>query len=131
MRGHGFQWISNKINIPHPGQLKKWKSWEPFWSYQLNSTANLAHLPQDWPYRQCCLAGSSKTTPRILFFSIAMGAEYLTDVKSIATFALKFFGYIILVLASVISDWFLVAILVPFFQQDRSIYRSTYYSLET
>ena len=23
MRGHGSQWISNKINIRHPGQLKK------------------------------------------------------------------------------------------------------------
>ena len=30
-----------------------------------------------------------------------MGAEYLSDVKSIATFALTFFGYIISVLASV------------------------------
>jgi hypothetical protein len=48
MRGHGSQWISNKINIRHPGQLKKLKSWEPFWSYQLNSTANPAHLPQAW-----------------------------------------------------------------------------------
>ena len=38
----------NKINIRHPGQLKKWKSFEPFWSYQLNSTANPAHLPQNW-----------------------------------------------------------------------------------
>ena len=40
--------------------------------------------------------------PRILIFSIAMGAEYLSYVKSIATFALKFFVYIISVLASVI-----------------------------
>jgi hypothetical protein len=29
-------------------QLKKSKSWEPFLSYQLNSTANPAHLPQNW-----------------------------------------------------------------------------------
>ena len=36
------------INIRHPGQLKKLKSREPFWSYQLNSTANPAHLPQNW-----------------------------------------------------------------------------------
>ena len=47
MRGHRKQWISNKMNIRHPGQLK-WKSWGPFWSYQLNSTANPAHLPQNW-----------------------------------------------------------------------------------
>ena len=29
-----------------------------------------------WPNWQCCLAGSSKTAPRILIFSMAMGAEY-------------------------------------------------------
>ena len=28
------------------------------------------------PNQQCCLAGSSKTAPRILIFSIAMGADY-------------------------------------------------------
>ena len=55
----------------------------------------------NWPNRQCFLAGRSKTAPRILILSIAMGAEYLSYVKSIATFALTFFGYIILVLASV------------------------------
>ena len=31
-----------------PGTIEKRKSWEPFWSYQLNSTANLVHLPQNW-----------------------------------------------------------------------------------
>ena len=36
-----------------------------------------------------------------MIFSIAMGAEYLSYVKSIANFALTFFGCIILVLASV------------------------------
>ena len=34
--------ISHKMNIWHPWQLKKSKSWGPFWSYQLNSTANSA-----------------------------------------------------------------------------------------
>jgi hypothetical protein len=29
-----------------PRTIEKMKSWEPFWSYQLISTANLAHLPQ-------------------------------------------------------------------------------------
>ena len=33
------------------------------------------------------LAGSSKMAPRILMFSIAMGAEYSFYVKSIATYA--------------------------------------------
>ena len=39
--------------------------------------------------------------PRILICSIALGADYLSYVKSIATFALTFFGFIILALASV------------------------------
>ena len=48
MRAHRSQWVSYKINFRHQGQLKKLKSWEPFWSYQLNSTANQANLPQNW-----------------------------------------------------------------------------------
>ena len=50
---------------------------------------------------QCCLVGSSKTAPKIFISSIILGAKYLSYVKSIATFVLTFFGYIILVLASV------------------------------
>ena len=38
-----------------------------------------------------------------MIFSIAMGAEYLSYVKSIATFAPTFYGYIISFLASVSS----------------------------
>ena len=41
--------------------------------------------------------------PRIFIFSIVLGAEDLSYAKSIATFALTFFGYIISVLASVIT----------------------------
>ena len=37
---------------------------------------------QKW---QCCLAGSSKTAPMILIFSIVQEAEYSFYVKSIAT----------------------------------------------
>ena len=44
------------------------------------------------------------SAPRILIFLIAMGAEYLSYVKSIATFAPTFYGYIISVLASVIGN---------------------------
>jgi hypothetical protein len=51
----------------------------------------------------CCLASSSKTAPRISMFSIAMDADYSFYVKSIATFALTLFGYIISVIASVKS----------------------------
>ena len=38
------QWISHEINIRHTWQLKKSKSWVLFWSYQLNSTADLANF---------------------------------------------------------------------------------------
>ena len=38
------------------------------------------------PNWQCRLAGSSKMVPRILIFSIALGAEYSVYVKSIATY---------------------------------------------
>ena len=75
-----------------PWQLKKSKSWEPFWSYQLHSTAISPIWPNfevnglDW---QCHLAGSSKTAPRILIFLIAMDADN------------SFFEYIISVVAMV------------------------------
>ena len=46
------------------------------------------------------LACNSKMAPRILIFSIAIGADKLFYVKSIATFALTFYGYIISVLVS-------------------------------
>ena len=36
-------------------------------------------------YWQCCLAGSSKPAPRILIFSIAMGADYSIELISIET----------------------------------------------
>ena len=43
------------MNYRHSWQLKKSKSWMPFWSFQVNSwscqvnsTANPAHLPQNW-----------------------------------------------------------------------------------
>ena len=53
------------MNNQYPWQLKKSKFWGPFGSYQLNSTANSAHL-----------------APRILIFSIAIGADYSFDIKS-------------------------------------------------
>ena len=54
----------------------------------------------DW---QCYLAGSSKMASRIFIFSIVLVAEYLSYVKSIATYALTFIGYIISVLDSVFT----------------------------
>ena len=84
------------MNNRHPWQLKKSKSWGPFWSYQINSTANPAHLPQNGPNGlnwQCYLAGSSKTAPRILIFSIAMGADHSFEVKNIKIWVPAFFKH--------------------------------------
>ena len=95
MRGHGSQWISHKINIGHTGQLKKLKSWEPFWSYQLNSTANLANFEVnglDW-----------LVAPRIFIFSIVLEAEYISHVKYIETHASKFLTLNILSIGTVQS----------------------------
>ena len=46
------------------------------------------------PNWRCRLADSSKTAPRILFFSIVLGAEYSFYVKSIATYAPQKVGII-------------------------------------
>ena len=54
-----------------------------------------------WPNWQCCLGGSYKTAPRILIFSIAMGADYSFYVKSIATYAPAFLRHNNSVLARV------------------------------
>ena len=47
-----------------PMAIEKSKSWGPFWSYQLNSTANSAHLA------------------RILILSIAIDADYSYVMKN-------------------------------------------------
>ena len=44
----------------------------------------------DW---QCYLAGSSKTAPRILIFSIAMGADYSFELKNIESWVPAFFKH--------------------------------------
>ena len=47
---HRSHWKYAQMNNRHPWQLKKKKSkfWMPFWSYQLNSTANSAYSLQKW-----------------------------------------------------------------------------------
>ena len=52
-------------------------------------------------YWQCCLAGSSKTVPRILIFSIAMSADYSFELISIETYAPYINGHNKLFLGSV------------------------------
>ena len=94
-----LKWI-----IGNHGNWKKSTSWGPFWRYQLNRTAIIAHLPQNWanlPNPQCCLAGSSQMAPRILIFSIAMGADYSFYAKTIETYARALFKVIIFSIGSV------------------------------
>ena len=59
-----------------------------FWSYQLDSTANPANLPQKLDKLAVLFSWcSSKTAPRILIFSITMGANYSFELISIETYA--------------------------------------------
>ena len=52
-------------------------------------------------YWHCCLAGSPKSAPRIFIFSIVLGAENLSYVKSIETHARAFLPLNILAVGSV------------------------------
>ena len=85
------------MKVWHPRPLKKLKSWVPFWSYQLNYTANSAHLVH------FCGKWALKRLPGFWFFSIATDADYSFYVKSIALCASTFFRCIISVLDSVIE----------------------------
>jgi hypothetical protein len=63
-----------------------------------------------------------------------MGADYSFNVKSIATFALAFFGYIISVLASVSSVYWYQGILPWIEPWAKNIYdvpRTNWYSIGT
>jgi hypothetical protein len=74
------------MNNRHPWQLKKSKSWGPFWSGQQKSTAKSAHLAQFRGKKAelaVGLCGSSKMAPTILIFSIALGADYSFELISI------------------------------------------------
>ena len=53
--------------------------------WYLAPSKNLMHHPLNGLDWQCCFAGSSKAAPRILIFSIAMGANYSFYVKTIET----------------------------------------------
>ena len=56
------------------------------------------------PNWQCCLAGSSKTAPRILIFSIAMGADHSFYMKTIETHVRTFLPLNISALCKTESD---------------------------
>ena len=55
----------------------------------------------EWLGSAVYLAGSSKTAPRILIFSIAMGADYSIELISIEAYVLQFIGHNIIFLGSV------------------------------
>ena len=59
----------------------------------------------DW---QCYLAGSFKTAPRILMFSIAIGANYSFDIKSGFSIAPAFSLHKNFDIASVNNDTFFI-----------------------
>ena len=56
---------------------------------------------QNW---HCCLAGSSKMAPRILIFSIAIGADYSYKMKNSEIWAAAFFKHIHSLIATVPCD---------------------------
>ena len=76
---HGtYKWIiilekcfSHQMNYQQPWKLKKSKPWVPFWSYQLDSSAN----PQKWAKWDELAVLFRKTAIRILIFAIAMGSK--------------------------------------------------------
>jgi len=78
------------MKVWHPWHLKKSKSWGRFGATCQTALPIQPILPiflvngPNWP---CYLAGSSKTAPMILIFSIVLGAEYSFYVKSIANHA--------------------------------------------
>ena len=61
----------------------------------------------DW---QCYLAGSSKTTPRILIFSIAIGADYSYEIKDSEILAPSFLRH---------NNSFIATLNKSFFLQNR------------
>ena len=62
-------------------------------------TSRLGQIGQNG---QCYLTGSSKRAPRILIFSIAMGADYTFYVKIIETHARAFLPLDILAIGTVV-----------------------------
>ena len=84
-----LNWISF-IEICHQNHDKESK----FWVDPVILTQNM-FTNTVWPEPICpsCLAGSSKTAPRIFVLSIVLGAEYSFYVKSNGTYAPTFFGY--------------------------------------
>ena len=58
------------MKVWHSRQLKKSKSWGRFWSYQLNSSANSAHLQQKWAKWNELAVLFSLVAPGFWFFQL-------------------------------------------------------------
>jgi hypothetical protein len=91
------------MNNRHLWQLKKIKILWAILELPAKQQGRFGQFEVNGLNWQCFLAGSFKTAPRILIFSIVMGADYPFYVKSIATWTLTSYGYIILILASVMK----------------------------
>jgi hypothetical protein len=76
--------------------LKISKSWEPFWSSQLNSTANSAYSPQKWAkWAELVVLFSwyLQNGTKNFDFSIIMGPDYSIDLISINIYVPQFIGH--------------------------------------
>ena len=93
MRAPRSQCFLPQMNTRHPWQMKKSKSWGPFWSYSTAKCQFSLFGPVNGLDWQCCLAGSSKTAPRILIFSFAIGVDYSYEVKNSEIWAPTFFKH--------------------------------------
>ena len=84
------------MNNQHPWQLKKSKPWRPFWSYQLNSTANSVHLGHfwgKWAWLGLLSSLQLQNDSRILIFWISMFADYSFDEKNIIIWVPAYFRH--------------------------------------
>ena len=98
------QWISAKMEVWHPQQLKKIKIPEAVLELPAKQHCQISPFGPnrlDW---QCFVAGSSKTAPRILIFLIAIGADYCFEAKNIEIWVPKFFQHNDLFIATLLTS---------------------------
>ena len=101
-----FNWEKNTVPS-HRIVVKTHNGLKSFLKRHLYSDISLYFLLNQWTVEgyfynwQCCLAGSSKTAPRIFIFSNVLGAKNLSYVKSIETHARAFLTLNILSIGTV------------------------------
>ena len=84
---------------------------------KINQNQNIKDKLKSWIYFhqngldwQCSLAGSSKTAPKFFIFSIVLGAECLSYLKSIETHARSFLTLNILSIGTVPPTIFFIGV---------------------